>query len=87
MTVDMFPHLENTELSAYLNGPADAGSYQQLCDFVRYTKGCWWEDTSNDYLDETILDGRRDALVVADQALEIGDFPAVHKYLRLYWSI
>jgi len=86
MTVT-FAHLVNDELAAYLSGPANAGSYQMLCDFVRYTQSAWWEDSYSDEVDETLLDARAKHVTNASNALELGEFEQVHKYLRLYWSI
>ena len=87
MSVVSFDHLINDDLRQYLNGPANVGSYQQLCDFVRYTQSAWWEDSYSDDVDGTLLDARAVHVSNASNALELGEFEQVHHHLRRYWSI
>lgn len=84
-----FGHVIDPDLSSYLEGNPLSVSYQQLCDYVRYTQSAWYEDQCDEsgLLDEYILEARQQAIVTADQALSEGDFQATHHYLRLYWSI
>lgn len=89
-----FDHLVDDDLRVYLTGPSNAGSYQQLCDFVRYTQSAWWEDnylagqlSCSDDVDDTLLDARARHISNASNALEVGEFEQVHHYLRRYWSI
>lgn len=82
-----FDHLVDDDLRIYLTGPSNAGSYQMLCDFVRYTQSAWWEDSYSGEVDDTLLDARARHISNASNALEVGEFEQVHHYLRLYWSI
>jgi len=75
----------NNELQTYLNGPALAGSYQNLVNYVRWTESDWWERKSDDTLG-SLLDDLTEYVTNAGDALELGEFEEVHYNLNCYWK-